>query len=100
MLVNGCFDDGTQFYGEKCGGSDFGALNEEAFGACGPSEEICACKLYTTTDSPGCFAIATPELFAPAAVFWRADGCVAPETETTEPAGKLNNNFRQLKEIF
>ena len=75
ILVNGCYDDGTQFYGEKCGGSNFGAANELAYGDCGPAEEKCACKLYVESKTPGCFAIATPESDPQSAVFLRMEGC-------------------------
>ena len=75
VLVNGCYDDGTQFYGEKCGGSNFGAANELAYGDCGPAEDTCACKLYVESKSPGCFAIATPEANPQLAVFLKMEGC-------------------------
>ena len=81
ILVNGCYDDGTQFYGEKCGGSDFGKFSEFAHGDCGPTspkQGSCACNLYVDTKSPGCFAIATPEADPQFAVFVKMDGCVAP----------------------
>ena len=75
VLANGCYDDGTQFYGEKCGGSNFGAANELAYGDCGPAEEKCACNLYVESKSPGCFAIATPQSDPQSAVFLRMEGC-------------------------
>ena len=89
VLVNGCYDDGTQFYGEKCGGSNFGAANELAYGDCGPAEDTCACKLYVESKSPGCFAIATPEADPQLAVFLKMEGC---------SKGKLivQDNFRTV----
>ena len=78
VLANGCYDDGTQFYGEKCGGSDFGEDNVLAHGDCGPTspkQGSCACNLYVETKSPGCFAIATPNSVKPKAVFLKLDGC-------------------------
>ena len=39
-LVNGCYDDGTQYYGEKCGASDFGEATADAHGDCGPAEGV------------------------------------------------------------
>jgi len=79
VLANGCYDDGTQFYGEKCGGSDFGEDNVLAHGDCGPTspkQGSCACNLYVETKSPGCFAIGTPNSVKPKAVFLRLEGCV------------------------
>merc|ERR1712226_284543 len=75
ILVNGCYDDGTQFYGEKCGGSDFGEASELAYGDCGPAKGSCACNLYVESKTPGCFAIATPEADPQFAVFLKMDGC-------------------------
>ena len=81
VLTHGCYDDGTQFYGEKCGGSDFGEDNELAHGDCGPTspkQGSCACNLYVETKSPGCYAIATPSVLEPKAVFLKLESCVAP----------------------
>ena len=82
FLVNGCYDDGTQFYGEKCGGTDFGVYHEDAYGDCGPlspKQGKCSCNLYVETKSPGCFAIASPESpGTQVAVFMKAEGCEKP----------------------
>ena len=75
ILVNGCYDDGTQFYGEKCGGSNFGEASELAYGDCGPTKGTCECNLYVESKSPGCFAIATPEADPQLAVFLKMEGC-------------------------
>ena len=81
VLVSGCYDDGTQFYGEKCGGSNFGDASELAYGDCGPAEGSCACNQYVETKNPGCFAIATPlrsafpQLDTQSAVFLKTEGC-------------------------
>ena len=81
VLVNGCYDDGRQFYGEKCGGSEFGELNEIAYGNCGPPNSwtrpySCSCNLFIETKTPGCFSIATPDADPQFAVFLRMDGCL------------------------
>ena len=75
VLVNGCYDDGTQFYGEKCGGSNFGEASEVAYGDCGPAEGSCECKLYATSKRPACFHVASPEVNPRPAVFAKMEGC-------------------------
>ena len=79
FLVNGCYDDGTQFYGEKCGGTDFGVYQEDAYGDCGPlspKQGQCICNQYLETKTPGCFAVASPETAdSQIAVFVKAEGC-------------------------
>ena len=79
VLVNGCYDDGTQFYGEKCGGSDFKGASDLAYGECGPAKRTCECNLYVETKTPGCFAIASPpppsETSPQWAVFAKMEGC-------------------------
>ena len=80
ILVNGCYDDGRQFYGEKCGGSEFGELTELAYGDCGPPNSwtrpySCSCNLFVESKTPGCFSIATPKADPQFAVFLRMDGC-------------------------
>ena len=75
-LVNGCYDDGTQYYGEKCGASDFGEATADAHGDCGPAEGSCTCNKYFTTKTPGCFVVATPDVFT-SGVYVRAEGCAS-----------------------
>ena len=75
VLVNGCYDDGTQFYGEKCGGSNFKGASARAYGECGPAEKDCECNLYVESKSPGCFSIASPETIPQRAVFAKMEGC-------------------------
>ena len=76
VLVNGCYDDGTQFYGEKCGGSNFGDASAVVYGDCGPANKSCECKLYKASRKPGCFVIASPEVNPRPAVFAKFEGCV------------------------
>jgi hypothetical protein len=92
VLVSGCAADGTQFYGEKCGGSDFSGLPvydpwTEAFGygTCGPVEtHDCDCFTYVETKEPGCYVIAAPN---PAVnVLLQHEGCCVPCDE-----GRKNN---------
>jgi len=81
VIVNGCYDDGTQFYGEKCGGSIFGPFSSFAYGACGEAAESCGCKHYMKSASTGCYAIAAPppaDGAVQAAVFAKFEGCSPP----------------------
>ena len=107
--AGGCSDDGTFFYGEKCGGSDFGDWAEAAYGQCSQPEEYCHCIGTVETQTSGCFAIATiiPPPGIQNAVFLQVDGCllIEPEPtteikETEQPIGilwslllKFNINF-------
>ena len=75
VLVSGCYDDGTQFYGEKCGGSEFKGESDRAYGECGPAERLCECNLYVESKVPGCFAIASPETTPRRAIFAKMEGC-------------------------
>jgi len=84
--AGGCSDDGTFFYGEKCGGSDFGDWAEAAYGQCSQPEEYCHCIGTVETQAPGCFAIATiiPPPGQQNAVFLQVDGCLLiPDPEPT-----------------
>jgi len=85
--AGGCSDDGQFFYGEKCGGSDFGDWAEAAYGQCSQPEELCSCIGYVETFEAGCFSIATiipPPGPVQDAVFLQVDGCIIPEPDTTE----------------
>eukprot|EP00492_Amphilonche_elongata_P002173 TRINITY_DN2458_c0_g1_i1.p1 TRINITY_DN2458_c0_g1~~TRINITY_DN2458_c0_g1_i1.p1 ORF type:complete len:247 (-),score=36.00 TRINITY_DN2458_c0_g1_i1:109-849(-) len=89
--AGGCSNDGEFFYGEKCGGSDFGPFAESAYGACTQPEEYCSCIGTVETMTPGCFSIATiippaelqEEGFVQNAVFLQVDGCIT--SQPTEP---------------
>jgi len=84
-LVSGCSADGTQFYGEKCGGSIFdditdnGNNNEAAYGSCGPLDTECDCFTYLEASEPGCWVVAVPDTTKQVMV--KAGGCV----DATEP---------------
>ena len=85
VQVTGCYDDGTQFYGEKCGGSKFGEATDLAHGDCGPTspkQGSCACNQWLETKTPGCFAVASTVFETDPAkrfgVFFKAEGCVNP----------------------
>ena len=78
VLVSGCSASGTQFYGEKCAGSDFSGLPEAfqkiTYGKCGPLKDECECFTYLEAASPGCYAVAVPN--PGKQVLMRAGGCV------------------------
>ena len=65
-LAGGCSADGTFFYGEMCGGSNFGAFKELSdgtplnLGVCNQPETICECNAYVQTKTAGCFTVGTP----------------------------------------
>merc|ERR1719433_769164 len=84
ILVNGCYDNGNQYYGEKCGGSRFGDFTDFAVGECGESKATCACRHFVESAKPGCFSIATPQAEPQLAVFLKMEGCVAPGESSSE----------------
>ena len=91
ILTNGCYDDGTQFYGEKCVGSNFGNYSDFAYGDCGPADATigsCACNRYFVSKTPACIAIGTPQAEPQLALFVKMEGCQAP----VEP-GRLGKSF-------
>ena len=65
-VAGGCSLDGTFFYGEMCGGSNFGAFKELSdgtplnLGVCNQPDTICKCNAYVQTQTAGCFTVGTP----------------------------------------
>ena len=65
-LGGGCSSDGTFFYGEMCGGSNYGAFKTLSdgtplnLGVCDQPDNTCECNAYVQTKEPGCFTIGTP----------------------------------------
>ena len=104
-LAGGCSAEGEFFYGEMCGGSEFGAFSflsdgtELGYGPCVQPDETCMCNAYVSTSEAGCFTVGTP-LGAPEQYFMKVNDpvCAVPEPEPTDtaeptdtdaPAGKL-----------
>jgi hypothetical protein len=87
VIVNGCKEDGSQFYGEKCGGSSFTAAPDDVtYGVCGKGTQTCGCKLYTTSSAPGCYAIASP-VPDQNAVFAKFEGCTSAGSTSGSTTG-------------
>merc|ERR1712156_1045164 len=99
--AGGCSDDGTFFYGEKCGGSNFGPFQDTAYGSCTQPDEYCSCIGTVETKEAGCYTVATPTVSedptVQTAVFLKVDGCIdggddgSDETERTM-SDKLTEN--------
>ena len=64
-LAGGCSSDGTFFYGEMCGGSNYGAFRKLSdgkqlnLGVCDQPDSLCECNAYVQTQEAGCFTIGT-----------------------------------------
>merc|ERR1719499_1832350 len=65
-FAGGCSDEGKFFYGELCGGSDFGPFSflsdgtELGLGNCAQPSTTCDCLGYINTAQGGCYNAATP----------------------------------------
>lgn len=89
VIMSACAADGTQFYGEKCTGSDFSGApggNAFSFGDCGEPDQPDSCYHTVSTQTPGaCFMVASPGAppFGNTAVLMRAGGCILDVEPTT-----------------
>ena len=87
-LAGGCDPEGTFFYGEQCGGSQFGPFDhlsdgtELGLGVCDQPDQLCNCNAYVSTQEAGCYNVGTP----PGAerYFMRVNEAVC-----TEPVGNV-----------
>jgi hypothetical protein len=64
-FTGGCSAEGKFFYGEQCGGSQFGPFKKfaDALGLdlpCEQPKEKCECNAYVYTEEAGCFNVGTP----------------------------------------
>merc|ERR1719461_1308520 len=116
-FTGGCSAEGEFFYGEQCGGSEFGPFKKfaDALGLdlpCEQPKEKCECNAYVYTKEAGCFNVGTPP-GAKERYFMMVNDpvCVRKTVETTDmpvkptddpkscDCGYSKEDFEMLKEM-